>query len=304
MSKLEDVILRDTRANQPLVTDVAKGTIFFVTDEFLLERSSGIAWETYSAGSGVLGISTLTGDVTAGPGSGSQAATIGNDKVTYAKLQNISATARVLARKTAGSGDVEEATLSEILDFIASAAQGDILYRGATEWARLAAGTSGQFLKSQGAGANPIWASISSSPLIQTTQVLTNAQILTLNSAPVSHIAAPGSNKANVLLATSMDLNKTAGAYGVSSAGINFVYVGTTTGIFTSFLNPSWANTTGNFYYASNLTTQNLSGPGILSTAHNVAIAIRLSGAADLTGGHADNSLKVTTLHFVVDLIP
>lgn len=40
---------------------------------------------------------------------------------------------------------------------ITSAAQGDILYRNATAWVNLAAGTTGKFLKTQGAGANPIW---------------------------------------------------------------------------------------------------------------------------------------------------
>jgi hypothetical protein len=36
--------------------------------------------------------------------------------------------------------------------------QGDILYRDGSGLARLAAGTSGQFLKTQGSGANPVWA--------------------------------------------------------------------------------------------------------------------------------------------------
>lgn len=75
------------------------------------------------------------------------------------------ATARVLGRKTAGAGTGEEVSLSELLDFIGSAAQGDILYRGASAWARLAAGTSGQFLKTNGAGANPAWADQSATGL-------------------------------------------------------------------------------------------------------------------------------------------
>lgn len=52
---------------------------------------------------------TLTGDVT-GSGTGSFAATIANDAVTYAKMQNVSATDRLLGRSTAGAGDVEEIT--------------------------------------------------------------------------------------------------------------------------------------------------------------------------------------------------
>lgn len=41
-----------------------------------------------------------------------------------------------------------------------SDAQGDILYHNGTNYARLGAGTSGQYLKTQGAGANPAWATL------------------------------------------------------------------------------------------------------------------------------------------------
>ncbi len=50
---------------------------------------------------------TLTGDVT-GSGTGSFAATIASSAVTYAKIQNVSATDKLLGRSTAGAGDVEE----------------------------------------------------------------------------------------------------------------------------------------------------------------------------------------------------
>lgn len=118
------------------------------------------SYETPSGGSG---ITELTGDVTAGPGSGSQAATIPNDTVTYAKMQNVSATARALGRKTSGAGDIEELTLSELLDFIGSAAQGDILYRGSSGWARLAAGSAGKVLTTHSTGANPTWETVGAS---------------------------------------------------------------------------------------------------------------------------------------------
>jgi len=51
---------------------------------------------------------TLTGDVT-GSGTGSFTATVSNDAITFAKMQNIS-TDIFLGRDTAGSGDVEELT--------------------------------------------------------------------------------------------------------------------------------------------------------------------------------------------------
>lgn len=53
---------------------------------------------------------TLTGDVT-GSGTGSFAATIANDAVTYAKMQNVSAASKLLGRGDSGSGDVQEITL-------------------------------------------------------------------------------------------------------------------------------------------------------------------------------------------------
>jgi hypothetical protein len=68
------------------------------------------------APAGAGGMSQLTGDVTAGPGSGSQVATIAADAVTYAKLQNVSAASRLLGRGSAsGSGDAQEITLGASL---------------------------------------------------------------------------------------------------------------------------------------------------------------------------------------------
>jgi hypothetical protein len=104
---------------------------------------------------------SLTGDVT-GSGTGSFAATIANDAVTNAKLANMTAST-IKARITASTGDAEDATLTQVLDLVGSAAQGDILYRGASTWTRLAAGTSGQYLKTLGTGANPEWATVSAS---------------------------------------------------------------------------------------------------------------------------------------------
>ena len=41
---------------------------------------------------------------------------------------------------------------------LGSDAQGDIMYYDGTNWVRLGFGTSGHFLKTQGTGANPVWA--------------------------------------------------------------------------------------------------------------------------------------------------
>lgn len=44
---LTNLTLRGTRANQPTATKVYPGTLYYVTDENRIERSSGTAWELY-----------------------------------------------------------------------------------------------------------------------------------------------------------------------------------------------------------------------------------------------------------------
>jgi len=55
--------------------------------------------------------------------------------------------------------------LVETDQFPSSPAQGDIVYRNASSWVRLAAGTSGHVLRTQGAAANPIWAAETAIPV-------------------------------------------------------------------------------------------------------------------------------------------
>ena len=86
---------------------------------------------------------TITGDVTF---FASGASTIAAQAVTYAKMQNVSATACVLGRKSAGAGSAEECALSDVLDFVGSAAAGDMLYRGTSTWTRLPKGSDSTVL--------------------------------------------------------------------------------------------------------------------------------------------------------------
>ena len=92
------------------------------------------------------GIDQLTGDVTAGPGTGSQAATIANGAVTYAKMQNVSATDRLLGRSTAGAGVVEEipctAAGRALLDDATAADQRATLALGTASTANTGTGAS------------------------------------------------------------------------------------------------------------------------------------------------------------------
>ncbi len=65
--------------------------------------------------------------------------TVDNDAITYAKMQNVSASDRVLGRDTAGAGDVEELTVGAALDML-STSSAAVLYRlglgswGPTAW--------------------------------------------------------------------------------------------------------------------------------------------------------------------------
>lgn len=71
------------------------------------------------------------------------------------------ATNKLLGRQSADTGAIEELSASEALEFLGSAAQGDIIYRGASGFALLPAGTSGHYLKTNGAAADPAWAAVS-----------------------------------------------------------------------------------------------------------------------------------------------
>jgi len=63
---------------------------------------------------------------------------------------------------TSNGTNFSSATLTSVIDAALGSAQGDILYRNSTVWTVLAPGTSGQFLQTQGAAANPQWATGSS----------------------------------------------------------------------------------------------------------------------------------------------
>ena len=106
------------------------------------------------------------------------AVTIANDAVTYAKMQDTSVNNRLLGAATAGTiAEVQVATdmvadNAVTLAKLEDGTQGDILYYGASGApARLGFGTSGDFLKTQGTGANPVWAAAATADcvLISTT---------------------------------------------------------------------------------------------------------------------------------------
>jgi len=86
--------------------------------ERVVTDTASITWDWATSGQAKASRAALTGDVTAT--ANSNATTIANDAVTYAKMQNVSATDRLLGRDTAGSGNVEELTVGGGVEFTGS----------------------------------------------------------------------------------------------------------------------------------------------------------------------------------------
>ena len=83
---------------------------------------------------------------------------VGADGVTDG-VEGLVPSADAADAKNVFTGDGLFSTVSELLDYlVGAAAQGDLLYRNGTVWTRLPAGTSGFFLQTLGAGADPLWA--------------------------------------------------------------------------------------------------------------------------------------------------
>jgi hypothetical protein len=82
---------------------------------------------------------------------------IADNAITLAKFATQS-NLTILANVSGGAAVPTASTFSAIADATVSSTQGSIMYRNATTWVALTPGTNGQFLKTQGAAANPIWA--------------------------------------------------------------------------------------------------------------------------------------------------
>lgn len=123
------------RANHTGTQDVT--TINFAATDKLLGRDTagtgageeiGVTGGIVFNGSGSIQTAAFTGDVTKALGgtvltianNAVVTAYINNDAVTYAKIQNVSATDRLLGRDTAAAGDIEEITVGGGIEFTGS----------------------------------------------------------------------------------------------------------------------------------------------------------------------------------------
>ena len=78
--------------------------------------------------------------------------TIGTDAI-----DALAVTSAKLAADAVATAKIENNAVDGAKIAMTSDAQGDVLFYGGTDYERLAPGTSGKFLKTLGAGANPTW---------------------------------------------------------------------------------------------------------------------------------------------------
>lgn len=109
---------------------------------------------------------------------------------------------------------------------LTSVARGDVLVRGASKWNNLAAGTSGYFLKSNGAGADPSWAAVSVSPGGSSGQVQYNSSGSFAGAAAVTYAASGANLTVTAQAATDVPLT----VKGATSQSANLVECKNSTG--------------------------------------------------------------------------
>lgn len=108
---------------------------------------------------------------------------LADKSITYAKIQDISTSQRILGRNHATNGVPQELSLNVVLGWL-STTQGAMLYRGASSWGALAPGTLGQVLTCGGAGANPLWGDLSQTDKIQPITASVSGGALTISLLP------------------------------------------------------------------------------------------------------------------------
>lgn len=136
------------------------GETYLATDTGALSVWDGSAWVVNNTGAG---------DV------------VGDD--TSTTIQNI------VAYSTTGGKNITELT----------GTQGDVLYHNGTSWTKLAAGTSGQYLKTNGAAADPSWATVAAGDVTGDDTATTVQNIVAYNSTGGKNITELTGTQGDVL---------------------------------------------------------------------------------------------------------
>ena len=157
-------------------------------------HTAGVSATTNVAGMGtVSSVATGTG-LTGGPITGS-------GTVSLASI----ADGDVLANTSGGSAAPVPTALSAWLDHVLGSTRGDLIFRGATGWAALAAGTATNVLTSNGAGTDPSWNAAGggggSSLIVKSNGVTVDSAAVSENFAGVgSVVTTDGSHNVTILI--------------------------------------------------------------------------------------------------------
>jgi hypothetical protein len=296
------------------ITSIEPDAVYYAAVTYKVSGSTGDRLVLGPVTAGSLSAAVADGDKGDIIVSGSGATfAIDNDVVTFAKMQNI-ATKRVIGRNTASSGDPEEVTVDQVLDWISgTAAQGDVFYRGASGIARLAAGTAGQVLRTGGAGAAPSWvdtpgvggtgtgkwglaatwtfstnvAQVDFTGLVGATDILVVARGITLSVSGVLSLRV-STNNGSSYFSTSGDYVIVGSTTGAESNVTSAVLYGTNTTAARTGMQVVWgANITGAPRIITGFDSTNGVPRLFVADNSNDIDAIRLipSGGGNITGG-------------------
>lgn len=159
-----------------------------------------------------------------------------------------------------------------------SGSQGDVIYFDGANWVNLGAGTSGQFLKTQGSGANPIWATNAAGDLLAANNLsdVSNAATARVNLGLEIGVDVQGVDQALTDIA-GLSLSQGDVLYVDGGGNIQNIAAGTSGQIFSTQgagSNPQWITATG---IGDLLAANNLSD---VDSTSNAATNLGL-GAAD-----------------------
>lgn len=144
----------------------------------------------------------------------------------------------LLANLTAGVAAPSHATVNQILDYTFGTARGTLIFRSVAGWASLTPGSTGEFLKTNGAGANPQWAAVpgAAGGTVQSVTCgagLTGGTFTVTGTCALSNVTSAGQYPG-----TATNNNATAGNIGeeiastvLSGSAVNLPSVGTTVNI-------------------------------------------------------------------------
>lgn len=170
--------------------------------------------------------------------------------------------------------------------------RGSLIYGNSTPaWDELTIGATGTVLSSNGTDVS--WQTIASiTPQIITVNV-SDAQIKSLSTSPITAITAAGANTLIVPYFWSISKDCNAGAYS-ATASLRLRFNGSTTDTIDA-LSVALNGANIQLYMAPDTGAKNW----VTSTFDPRNKTLQLSSSADVTGGNAANSLKVTIAYFV-----